>query len=367
MERNVLQEIKVGVVVLALLILMGFSVFFLGGSSSMLEARYRLHSSFGDISGLREGAVVRLAGIDVGEVASIQFSDDPTLKRVFVQLSIIERFKSRIREDSVASIQTEGVLGDKYISLSVGSPEKNELEGGAWITTNEPLEFLSYVTKATEILDNSAGIARKVNFMLGDDQDSARASLANAITTLEAILKEVKEGEGPLHVLFYDESMARNLKVTVSNLREMSSSLNRTAQEVEGGEGLAHELVYGPEGKEFARQLGDLAQALEALTKDIKNEESLVHALVYEPEHARILDDLQVTSAALRQVSEDLQNGQGTLGLLANDPALYEDLRALVGGAQRNKLLRAYIRRTIQMSEEKDASGWQPVESGGNP
>jgi phospholipid/cholesterol/gamma-HCH transport system substrate-binding protein len=367
MERNVLQEIKVGLVVLGLLLLMAFSVFFLGGSTNMLEGRYRLHASFGDISGLREGAVVRLAGIDVGEVTSIKFSDDPSLKRVFVQLNVMERYKSRIREDSVASIQTEGVLGDKYIAVSVGSPEKNELEGGAWITTNEPLEFLSYVTKATEILDNSAGIARKINFMLGDDQDSARASLANAITTLEALLREVKDGDGTLHVLLYDEAMARNLKTTVSNLRDMSTSLNRTAQAVESGDGLAHELIHGPEGKEFARQLGDLAQALESLTRDIKNENSLVHSLIYEPEKARLVDDLQVTAAALREVSEDLRSGKGTLGMLANDPALYEDLRALVGGAQRNKLLRTYIRRTIQMAEEKDASGWKPVESGGSP
>ena len=63
----------------------------------------------------------------------------------------------------------------------------------------------------------------------------------------------------------------------------------------------------------------------------------------------------------MRRTSAALENGGGTLGLLAHDPALYEDLRALVGGAQRNKLLRSYIRRTIEEGERTNADGWTPV------
>ena len=65
---------------------------------------------------------------------------------------------------------------------------------------------------------------------------------------------------------------------------------------------------------------------------------------------------------SLKKTSAALENGEGTLGLLAHDPALYEDLRALVGGAQRNKLLRAYIRRTIEKGEQVNASSWSSEE-----
>jgi phospholipid/cholesterol/gamma-HCH transport system substrate-binding protein len=99
------------------------------------------------------------------------------------------------------------------------------------------------------------------------------------------------------------------------------------------------------------------------LTNDIRNEDSMVHALLYDADKAQVIDDLAATVESLRRTSEALENGEGSLGLLAHDPALYEDLRALVGGAQRNKLLRGYIRKTIEKGEAANAGAWTPEES----
>ncbi len=360
MERNIAQEIKVGLAVLAICIVLGVTLFVLGGSTALLEDRYRLNASFEDISGLRVGAVCRLAGIDVGEVTHIEFAQSPGDKQVFVEISLMERFRSRIREDSIASINTEGVLGDKYIGVSMGSPDERMLVHGDWIETQDPLEWLSYMDKATEILDNSAGISRKVNFMLGEDQDSARASLANAIFHLEHVIQETEEGEGLIHALVYDKELARSVHRTAANLEQGSAGLARMTAEIESGDGFAHEMVFGDEGRRLANQMGSLAGTLEQLTQDIRNEESLVHALIYDAERAEMVSDLHATATALREVSASIEEGRGTMGMLANDPTLYEDLRALLGGAQRNKLLRAYIRRTVEQAESEDGSSWEP-------
>jgi len=363
MERNLAQELKVGTSVLVVLLVMAAAVFILGGSTNMLEPRYRLNASFTDISGLRDGAVVRLAGIDVGEVTNVRFPDDNAEKRIFIQLNIMEKYQERIRKDSQASIQTEGVLGDKYISLSVGSPDQPMLVHNDWVETNDPLEFLSYMTKATEILDSTAGIARKINFMLGEDQDSARASLANAIVGLEAIVKQIESGKGLLHELVYDERMASYARNSMANLELTTASLQRIGDELENGNGFAHEMVYGKEGEQLAKDLGDLAAALQTMTSDIQSDDSVLHQLIYDQERAKMVEDLHATATSLREVAEKINAGEGTAGLLATDPSLYEDLKTLVGGAQRNKLLRAYIRRTMEKSEEKDASSWEPVEN----
>ena len=82
--------------------------------------------------------------------------------------------------------------------------------------------------------------------------------------------------------------------------------------------------------------------------------------MLYDQEKAKILDDLSAMVESLRNTSEALEQGNGTLGLLANDPTLYEDLRALLGGAQRNKLLRSYIRRTVEQGERVNAGAWTP-------
>lgn len=359
MERNLAQEIKVGVAVLAATVVLGLVVFLLGGSTALLEDRYRLNASFQDISGLRVGAVARLAGIDVGEVTHIEFAQDVGERKVFVEFNLMESYRTRIREDSIASIQTEGVLGDKYIAITMGSPDQRMLVHGDWIETEEPLEWLAYMDKAGDILDHSEGISRKVNAMLGEDQDSARASLANAIFHLERLIAEMENGEGLLHSLVYDKDLARSVKATAANLEQGSAGLARMTAEIESGDGFAHEMVFGEEGRRLAEQMGGLAQTLAQLSDDIQNEEGLVHALVYDTERAQMVEDLHATATALRQVSEAINDGQGTVGMLANDPALYEDLRALMGGAQRNKLLKAYIRRTVDRADAQDAAEFE--------
>jgi len=360
MERNHSQEIKVGLAVLTVLLLLGAVVFLLGGSTKLLEDCYRVHASFGDISGLRVGAVVRLAGIDVGEVTRIQFASDVGERRVLVEMNLREGYRARIRADSVASIQTEGVLGDKYVAISMGTPEQRILVQGDWIETEEPLEWLSYMDKAGVILDNSAGISRKINTMLGEDQDSARASLADAIFHLQHLIQETEEGKGLIHALVYDKELSSSVKRTVANLEEGSAGLARMTAEIESGQGFAHEMVFGEEGRRLANQMGGLAGTLKQLSDDIQDEQSLVHALIYEPERAEMVTDLHATATALRQVAESIEKGEGTVGMLARDPTLYEDLRALLGGAQRNKLLKSYIRRTVEKAEERDAEGWEP-------
>lgn len=362
MARSTAQDVKVGIFVLILLFAMGLTLFVLGGSTDMLEDRYTLNGRFGDVAGLKEGAVVRLAGWDVGEVTAIRFSEDLAEKEMLVEMEVLERYKPRIRADSEARIETEGVLGDKYISVTIGSPEEPEHQDGDWLATRNPLNLLEYQKKATDLLASTESIGRKVDLMLGTDQEAAAASLSESFAHIEAILADVKQGNGMLHALIYDEALARKLKGTVSNLEVASAGLADMSREIRTGDGLANQLIYGEEGADLARELKDLASALEKLTSDIEREDSLVHALLYDPSKAQMVEDLAVTAAGLRQASEAIASGEGTAGLLLNDPALYEDLRALVGGAQRNKLLRAYIRATVRKGEETNASPWKPVE-----
>ncbi len=361
MENERSREIKVGLFALGLLMAGAVTLFLIGGSSDLLKDRYTLHGSWKDVSGLKEGAVVRLAGQDVGEVSAIRFSDDLGVKEVFVEMKLMDEYRPRIRKDSEARIDTVGVLGDKYVAISMGDPSQPELDDGAWISTRPPLDILEYTKKLTGILENVENISRKVDLMIGNDQEAAAASLSQSLAHVESILNEAKNGKGLLHALVYDEGMTRKVAVTLGNLEAMSGDLRDATHEVRTGDGLANALIYADEGKQLAKDLAELSAAMGQLAKDIKNEESLAHSLLYDPSKAKLVDDLAATAAALKSTSESISQGDGTIGLLARDPALYEDLRALVGGAQRNKLLRSYIRRTVQEGEAANASPWAPA------
>ena len=360
MEATERQSLKVGVFVVGLSILTLVSIFVLGGSGDILEDRYTLNGKWADVAGLKEGAVVRLAGWDVGEVSLIEFSDNREQKELTVEMSIMSRYKERIRSDSEARIDTVGVLGDKYVSLSMGTPSKDGLSDGDFLTTRAPLDFLGYTKKFEDILHNTSSISRKFDLMLGTDEEAMQAKVGQSMGHLEGLLKGAQEGQGLLNALVYDEEMPKRVTAILRNLDRASGGMSDVMGEIKTGDGLANELIYGDDGAALAEQLGRLAGALSQLTDDIKNEDSLVHAMLYDADKAQMIDDLAATVSSLRRTTEAIENGNGSLGMLANDPALYEDLRALVGGAQRNKLLRTYIRRTIEQGERVNAGAWTP-------
>lgn len=355
MERNTAQDVKVGLFVFVAMALIGVSVWMLGEGGELLEDRYVLNCAFDDVAGLREGAVVRLAGIDVGEVRNIRFSEDLGVKKVPVELSIKATYQDRIRDDSIARIDTLGLVGDKYVSISVGSLDEEPLNDGNQIDVAETVPLVEYQKQATRVAADLEEILAKVNNSLGDNSEANEASVANVISSVESILKEAETGNGLIHALVYDESLTRKLDATVTNLQASSADINDITNEVQTGDGFANELIYGDEGEELANQMGNLAEALETLVVDIENEDSLVHALIYDAERASMVEDLHATATALRAISEGIEQGDGTLGLLAQDPALYEDLRALVNGAERNKLLRYYVRKTVEDGEAEQA------------
>ena len=371
------QNVKVGLFVFFLLIVMGGTLFLVSGSTKMFEERYYLNASWQDVAGLKEGSVVRLAGIDVGEVLLIQFqSGDEDKSKIHVTLSIEKRYQHRIRQcshstefpwteddiikkSSVARIDSIGVLGDKYVSINTGSIECTQLEQDQWIKTIEALDIISYTKKVTGILNNTNNISYKVNEILGTKEDVEAASLASSLQDLKEITHEIKTGNGLIHALVYDEKLTKKIDSTLSNLEKSSQDIQSAITEIKSGDGLAHELIYGNDGEKLAKDLQEVSRALNGLLNDIRNENSLIHSLIYDESKKTIIDDLAITADALKQTSQSITEGDGTMAMMLRDPALYEDLRSLVGGAQRNKLLRSYIRKTVEQNEVEKSQSWK--------
>lgn len=370
------QNIKVGFFVSFLIVLTGGALFLVSGSTKIFEEVYYLNASWNDVAGLKEGSVVRLSGIDVGEVLRITFleNNDEQHNEIHVTLSIEQKFQHRIRQctselgfseedvllkSSTARIDSIGVLGDKYVSINTGDPECPELKQNDWITTIEALDIISYTKKVTGILNNTDDISYKVNAILGSKADVEATSLASSLQDLKEITHEIKTGNGLLHAIVYDEQLTKKIDSTLTNLEQSSRDIQSAISEIKTGDGLAHELIYGHDGDKLAQDLQEVSIALNGLVGDIRNEDSLIHTLIYDETRVQIVDDLAVTAGALKQTSQQITEGDGTMALLLRDPVLYEDLRSLVGGAQRNKLLRSYIRKTVEQNELEKAQAWE--------
>ena len=116
-----LRQLRVGAFVLAGLLVFFGLVYMLGRTAGLFERQYRLVADFASVGGLIQGATVRLAGVAVGRVGAIRLPEAGADK-VRVELSIARRVRDRIRADSIARIETLGLLGDRIVEVSLGSP-----------------------------------------------------------------------------------------------------------------------------------------------------------------------------------------------------------------------------------------------------
>lgn len=277
METERTIQIRVGIFVTAGLVLAMFAIFMIGSERSWFEKRYQLHCTFDDISGLGKGASVTLAGMGVGSVAEVRFPDDLSRREVVAILDINVEFRDRIRTDSVASIVTQGLLGDKMVSLTVGSPEADALSDGDSLSTAPAGDLYSIGKSASDLI----------------------AEARKAMQSVNELVATAKDGRGVLHALLYDpagESMVRDFGSGARSFRLLADRAN--------GQGW-----------------GDVVANLDRATAD------------------------------LQTITGQIRRGEGTLGAILTDDAIYNDLRAIFGRAQRNVLLKSMVRSMIRANE----------------
>ena len=381
------MQLRIGALVLtALLLFMGF-VLSVGKRSALFEERYSLWTSFSSTEGLAVGAPLRLAGVTVGNVTRIAFGRDLKDRRIALTLSVEQRVQDRIREDSVASIGTIGLVGDKVLDVTVGSLDRPALQPGARLASVDPLDYTVLVQKGDRILDNVTRITASLDEFLAGGESAGKRNLNEALRSLRTTLVEVEKGGGLLHDIIYGkegadllarvdrtvqslERTARAIETergllhaliytpqedTLGRLTRALAGLDDLVREAKEGRGLLHALIYDPQAAEILVRLDQTGQELEAFVRAAREGKGLVPSLLFNAEGAKVLEDVQAAAQNMRAVAADLQaitarlrQGEGTIGGLLEDPTVYEDLSALLRGANRSLLLKGLIRSTVE-------------------
>ncbi|HWU37729.1 MAG TPA: MlaD family protein [Candidatus Acidoferrum sp.] len=382
------MQLRIGVLVLtAILLFMGF-VLSVGRRSALFEGRYSLSTSFSSTEGLAVGAPVRLAGVTVGNVTRIAFGRDLADRRINLTLSVEQRVQDRIRQDSVASIGTIGLVGDKVLDVTVGSADRPVLQAGERLTSVDPVDYSGLLQKGDQILGHVSRISDSLDeFLAGGDTAAGKRSLNEMLRSLRNTVMEVEKGSGFLHDVIYGkegaellgrldrtaQSLERTVRAiesehgllhgliytpqeeTLGRLNRALAGLDDIVAEAKGGRGLLHTLIYDPQATQFLTHLNRASEELEGLVRSAREGKGLVPSLLFDPQGAKVLDDVQAAAQKLRAVAADLQvittqlrQGEGTIGGLLQDPTIYEDLSALLRGANRSFLLRGLIRSTVE-------------------
>jgi phospholipid/cholesterol/gamma-HCH transport system substrate-binding protein len=350
------NELRAGIFVMAGILVFTAAIFLLGQKSALFTRTTDLFVEFKDISGLVVGAPVRLAGLEIGTVGAISLPDDLGERRARIRLVVQSRFMTRIRADSEAFIDSAGLLGDKVVNISMGSPAAAELADGAMLKTGQPIGFEALSGSLNQTVHSLVNITGAVEGMVTQERtEKLQVDLARIAASLANILGEVEGGDGLLHRVIYDQRYADQAGAILTEARATAEKANRAMgrvdavlAEVERGAGTMHELVYGTEGKRALAALGTAAQEIGEVVSEVKGGQGVLHALVYEQGHDKFLDDLNQMSAVLRRMVEDVDKGRGTLGGLLRDPTVYEDLKSVLGNVKRNVLFKALVRFTME-------------------
>ncbi len=393
------MQLRIGALVLAaILLFMGF-VLSIGRRSALFEERYSLWTSFNSTEGVAVGAPVRLAGVTVGNVTRLSFGREPKDRHINLTLSVERRVQDLIREDSVASIGTIGLVGDKVLDITVGSFDRPPLPAGGQLASVDPPDYSRLLQKGDRVLDHVTRITASLDEFLAGGETAGKRNLNEALRSLRTTLVEVEKGGGLLHDIIYGqeggelleradrtvrslERVARAIEKepgllhaliytpqedTLGRLNRALAGLDDMLREVKEGRGLLHALIYEPEGSQLLVRLRQTSDELEGLVRSAREGKGLIPSLVFDPAGAQVLENVQAAAADLRTLVADLRamagdlhvitarlrEGEGTLGALLEDPTVYEDLSSLLRGANRSWLLRSLIRSSLKEGDRQ--------------
>lgn len=181
------------------------AIFFIGRQQNLFDPVFTLSARFNNVSGLQPGNTVRFSGINVGTVDDIRIINDTTVQVKMLIRQEVQRF---IKSDSQAGIGSEGIIGDRLITISNGSPGSKPVVDRQLLYSYEPVET-DEIMQSLQITAGNAAIA--------SDE-------------IAQILYKINNGEGTLGRLINDESMANNIDATILNLRKSSKGLNENME-----------------------------------------------------------------------------------------------------------------------------------------
>ncbi len=287
-------ELRVGLFVLVGIFILAVGIFWVTGAG-ILAPKYRLRTYLPEVEGLTVGAPVRLAGVEIGNVDAIRVAPpqqppDPS-RSIEVVLRLNKRYQNDIRADSTAGLITEGLLGNRYVSIQRGFTGA-VLQADQEIPGREEKAIKEIVERGADLVQNLTALSEQAR----------------------EIVDGVQRGRGSLGKLLVDESAYKRLNSTLGRLDEVLAS-------VQAGQGSLGKLVTSDE---LYQKANSAVGRVDTVFADVQSQKGTLGKLVYDP---TIHEDAKQFLEKGNLVLADVRAGKGTFGKLATDESLYAKWR----------------------------------------
>ncbi|MBI3895640.1 MAG: MCE family protein [Acidobacteria bacterium] len=322
------SQLKVGLVSLASIVLLAIVIFLITGETGFFAETMTIRTYSPDAGGLRTGATVRLAGVDVGIVRQVALSGRPNpSEAVEIIMEVNRKFESNLRADSRIILAAEGLLGDRYINISKGSPDAAPIPSGGVVPFRETPEFSELVGGSRDLVDNLNVLTSRLNTIVGTiesgqgtvgkliQDDTLYQRLNATVNNADKLVTDITSGRGSIGRLLVSEDFYEHVNTTVTKLEGI-------ADRVESGEGTLGKLVHDPTLYQNAQEMVSRGSLL---LGNINNGQGTLGKLANDEELYRKLD---TSIGKLDEVLTGIRAGEGSMGRLFQDPTLYNNLNS---------------------------------------
>jgi len=329
------SELKVGLTVLIASITLGILILLMSGTGGILTKKIILLSYFDNAGGLREGAPVRLQGVDIGNVSGMRVVSDPSrrLTPVEIIMKVNTKYRGSLRKDSVTLLATAGVLGETYIDIDSSQAHGVEAQAGDILATRDTPDIQDVVRASQSTLQNLDALEKRIDRILAF-VESGQGSIGKVIYDpglydrlnatvgqFQGLVNDVISGKGSIGKLLVSDQLYQNANSTIDKLNTIIDQLN-------AGQGTAGKFLKDPSLYDTANET---IANVKKLTDDVNAGKGALGVLARDQQFA---EKLKNTMNKLSDLSDRLNSGEGTVGKLLQDPSIYNHSDELLQEAQ---------------------------------
>lgn len=324
------SELKIGILSVSALALAIMLILAVGGQGGFAWERYALKTKFADVKGLKTGAIVRVAGVDVGKVTDLQFAGAD----VEVTFEVNEEMQQRITEQSRAMIGSLSLLGEPIIEVSTSS-QGTPLKDGDFIpSTRTPGQIADVADNATQALAQTTEMLKEIRAGKGTvgklfTDDQLYKEINEVVGSAQAVADHIRQGRGSLGMFVQDPGAYRELNGALVNLRE-------TTRRINAGEGSLGRLLNDDA---MAKSFTSAAGSLDEIAGGLKRGQGTAGKLLTDQQ---LFDRFNSLAGRIDTLTAGLEQGQGAAGQFLQNRALYENMN---GAANELKSLIGDIRK----------------------
>jgi phospholipid/cholesterol/gamma-HCH transport system substrate-binding protein len=313
------SELKIGILGVIAVFLATVLVLAVGGQGGFPWQRYELKTKFDNVMGLKTGAVVRVAGVEVGKVTDVRFSG----AGVEIVMEVSRDMKPLITTESRAAIGSLSLLGEPVIDITASETGASLPEGGYITPGRAPGQIAEVAASASESLEQATLLLQDIRRGKGSmgklfTDDQLYREINEFVGSAANVAQHLSRGQGTLGKLAMDSSAYNQFNRALTNLEAITRRIN-------SGEGALGRLLRD---EKVAGSLSSIAGNVDAVTGRLNRGEGTAGKLLSD---AELYNRFNRIAASLDQISSRLGAGQGTAGQLLQDKQLYDNMNSAAG------------------------------------